>query len=232
MSHISPSTTCITGCLSSRNYFKNDYRVQGDPTCVVEFRHSHMNDTKILTLKALVASLKDKTVKELHEFALKNFGAAIGQGAYRKVWKVELRNRSVVLKIANNEGASWSNGTEMRVFRRCRKLSIISRVYAHDTSKKNRWLVSEYVPHSVQDEGVMTFFNISKLVWERNIYSFSGDVLYRYFESNQEYKENAWFKELKELKEKGEVYDLHYANWRMNNENKPILVDYGCAGVQ
>jgi hypothetical protein len=187
-------------------------------------------DAKSLTLKALVALLKDKTVKELHEFAMKNFGASIGQGAYRKVWKVDLRNRSVVLKLANNEDAAWSNGTEIRVFRKCRKLSIISRMYAHDKTK--RWVVSEYVPHSIADETVMAYFNIPKKAWREDIYSFSGEGLFRYFQQHHEIQDNPWYKELKELKEKGEVYDLHYANWRMNSENKPILVDYGCAGDQ
>lgn len=186
-----------------------------------------------LTLKALVAALKGKTVAELHKFAQKQFGERLGQGAYRKVWKVQLRNRTVVLKVANGEDKHIreSNAKELRVYSKCKHLSIIARMYAHDTSGQNRWIVSQFIPHLADNDKCMAFFNISRKEWRDQIYSFSGDSMNHYFSDKKELQDNPWYKEMKELLEKGKVFDLHGANWRLNDENKPILVDYGCADI-
>src|SRR5574337_648850 len=157
-------------------------------------------DTKRLTLKSLVGALKGKSITELHQFAEKHFGRSIGQGAYRRVWKVQLWNRVVVLKIANNEDARWSNRKEMQVWNKLRKhVGIIARVFAHDKSRFNRWIISEFVPNPVDDLSAMDYFQISEKIWKKEICHFSGDAMVYYFE-NRKGMENQWYKELLTLK--------------------------------
>ena len=200
-------------------------------------------DVNNLTLKKLVTELsKYKTVEDLLLFAIKHFNT-IGAGAYRRVWKVKLINKMVVLKIATCEETTHSNGTEVRVYEKCRNLSmsVLSKIYAYDTtnivrrskhkplSVEPRWVVSEYIPNRPTNESIRNYFNISLEDWDNHINDFCGYSILDFFDSRKkDQKNNIWYQEFKKLLRVTKVADLHSGNFRCNEENMPVLVDYGC----